>query len=156
TYQFKHALIQETAYQSLLTRTRRQYHQHIAHVLESQFPEVAETQPELLAHHATEAGRAEQAIVYWQRAGQQAHQRSANPAAVRHLTMALELLGTLAETPARAQQELDVQLALGPALIALKGATAPEVEQTSARAHAFCRQVSDTPQRFLTLWGLWR
>ena len=156
TYQFKHALIQETAYQSLLTSTRQQYHQHIAQVLERQFPEVAETQPELLAHHSTEAGRAEQAVVYWQRAGQQALQRSANPEAVRHLNAALALLATLSETPARAQQELDVQLALGPALIALKGATAPEVEQTYARAHALCRQVSETPQRFPTLWGLWR
>ena len=86
TYMFKHALIQETAYQSLLKSTRQQYHQRIAQVLAEHFPETAETQPELLAHHYTEAGFREQAVVYWQRAGQQALQRSANPEAIQHLT----------------------------------------------------------------------
>jgi predicted ATPase len=98
TYLFKHALIQEAAYQSLLKSTRQQYHQRIAQVVEAHFPEVVETQPELLAHHYTEAGFMTQAIPYWQRAGQQALQRSANPEAVRHLTTALELLATLPET----------------------------------------------------------
>jgi class 3 adenylate cyclase len=156
TYTFKHVLIQEVAYQSLLRSTRQQYHQHIAQVVEDQFPDTAETQPELLAYHYTEAGCKEQAVGYWQCAGQQARQRSADQEAVRHLTAALALLATLPETPARAQQELDLQIALGPALIAIKGATAPEVAQTYARAHALCQQVSETPQYFPTLWGLWR
>src|SRR5881296_3819516 len=78
TYVFKHALIQEAAYQSLLRSTRQQYHQRIAQALEAQFPEVVETQPELVAHHYTEAGQPASAITYWQRAGQQALQRSAN------------------------------------------------------------------------------
>ena len=125
TYLFKHALIQETAYQSLLKSTRQQYHQRIAQVLDAQFPETAETQPELLAHHYTEAGLREQAIAYWQRAGQQALQRSANLEAVQHLTTGLALLATLPETPARAQQELDLQIALGPALMATKGYGGP-------------------------------
>src|SRR5439155_26894000 len=72
TYRFKHALIQEAAYQSLLRSTRQRHHQHIAQVLEAQFPAICETQPELLAHHSTEAGLHEQALGYWQKAGQRA------------------------------------------------------------------------------------
>jgi predicted ATPase len=156
TYRFKHALIQEEAYQSLLRSTRQQHHQRIAQVLESRFPEIIETQPELLAHHYTEAGLGEQAVLYWQRAGQRALQRSANPEAVRHLTRGLELLATLPETSALAQQELDLQIALGPALVATKGFAALEVEQTYARARELCAQVGQTPQLFPTLWGLCR
>jgi class 3 adenylate cyclase/tetratricopeptide (TPR) repeat protein len=156
TYRFKHALIQDAAYASLLKSTRQQMHQQVARVLEAQFPEAVATQPELVAQHYTEAGYPVQAIPYWQRAGQQALQRSANLEAVRHLTTALGLLAPLPETPARAQQELDLQLALGPALVATKGPATPEVEQTYARARALCQQVGDTPQRFPTLRGLWR
>ncbi|HEY7493836.1 MAG TPA: AAA family ATPase, partial [Candidatus Tectomicrobia bacterium] len=155
-YVFKHALIQAAAYQSLLRRTRQQYHRQIAQVLEERFPESTETQPELLAHHYTEAGCPSPAIAYWQRAGQQALQRSANPEAVRHLTTALELLATLPETSARGRQELDLQIALGPALTAARGPGAPEVEQTYARARALCQQIGDTPQLLPTLRGLWR
>ena len=86
TYLFKHALIQDAAYQSLLRSTRQQYHQRIAQVVEARFPETAETQPELLAQHYTEAGLRGQAIPYWQRAGQRALQRSANLEAISHLT----------------------------------------------------------------------
>jgi predicted ATPase len=114
------------------------------------------TQPELVAQHYTEAGLTEQAISYWQRAGQQALQRSANPEAVRHLTQGLELLPTLPDTPVRAEQELELQMALGPALRAMKGQTAPEVEQTYARARALCAQVGETPQLFPALRGLCR
>ena len=99
TYVFKHALIQDVAYQSLLKSTRQQYHQRIAQVLAEQFPETAETQPELLAHHYTEAGLIEQAIPYWQRAGQHASDRSANVEAISHFTTGIELLKTLPETP---------------------------------------------------------
>jgi predicted ATPase len=155
TYTFKHALIQDAAYESLLKSTRQRYHQRIAQVLEERFPETAETQPELLAHHYTEAGCTEQALAYWQRAGQQALQRSANLEAAQHLTTGLTLLIMLPETPTRAQQELDLQIALGPALMATKGQAAPEVEQTYARARELCRQVGDTPQLFPTLEGLW-
>src|SRR5258705_6441743 len=86
TYLFKHALIQDTAYQSLLRSTRQQYHQRIAQVLEVRFPEICETQPELLAHHYTEAGVLAQATPYWQRAGLRSVERSANLEAVAHLT----------------------------------------------------------------------
>ncbi len=155
TYIFKHALIQETAYQSLLKNTRQQYHQRIAQVLAEHFPDTAETQPELLARHYTEAGLNEQAVVYWQRAGQQARQRSANLEAVQHLATGLALLAMLPEAPTRVQQELDLQLALGPALLATRGYAAPEVEQTYARARVLCQQVGETPQLFQALWGLW-
>ena len=154
TYMFKHALIQDAAYRSLLRSTRQQSHQRIAQVLETQFPETITTQPELVAQHYTEAGLPTHAIPYWQEAGQQARQRSANPEAVQHLTTGLALLATLPETLARAQQELDLQLALGAALIAIKGYAAPEVEQAYARARALCAQVGDTPQLFPTLQGL--
>jgi tetratricopeptide (TPR) repeat protein len=143
-------------YISLLRSTRQQYHQRIAQVLAERFPETAETQPELLAHHYTEAGLSEPAVGYWQRAGERALQRSANLEAVQHLTKSLELLATFPETPVRAQQELDLQLALGPALGATKGITAPEVEQTYVRARALCSQIGETPQLFLTLRGLCR
>jgi predicted ATPase len=118
TYRFKHALIQDAAYASLLKSTRQQMHQQAAQVLEAQFPETVATQPERVAQHYTEAGLTEQAIPYWQQAGQQALQRSANIEAISQLTTGLELLATLPETPARAQQELDLQLALGPVLMA--------------------------------------
>ena len=154
TYTFKHALIQEAAYQSLLKRTRQQYHQQIAQVLEAQFPETAETQPELLAHHYTEAGQNDAAIGYWQRAGQHAIQNSAHMEAINHLRQGLAVLRTLPDTPERLQQELDLQVALGPALIATQGNAALEVEHAYARARELCQQVGNTPQLFPVLRGL--
>src|SRR5439155_9669984 len=91
TYVFKHALIQDAAYASLLKSTRQQYHQRIAHVLEEQFPETVEAQPELLAHHYTEAGLIEKAVHYWQKAGQSAIERSAHVEAISHLRQGIEL-----------------------------------------------------------------
>src|SRR5262249_6135095 len=98
TYVFKHALIQDTAYESLLKSTRQQYHQRIAQVLEAQFPETAETQPELVAHHLTEAGLTEQSVAYWYKAGRRANERSAYVEAIAHLRQGLALLQTLPET----------------------------------------------------------
>jgi class 3 adenylate cyclase/predicted ATPase/DNA polymerase III delta prime subunit len=153
-YIFKHALIQDAAYQSLLKSTRQQYHQQIAQILEERFTEITETQPELLAQHYTEAGLIAQAIPYWQRAGQRATQRSAYVEAISHLTKGLELLKALPDTPERAQQELTLQTTLGPALIATKGHTVPEVERAYTRALELCRQVGETPQLFPVLRGL--
>jgi predicted ATPase len=141
--------------QSLLRSTRQQYHARIAHVLEAQFPETVATQPELLAHHYTEAGLTAQAIPYWQQAGQRALERSANLEAVAHLTQGLEVLATLPDTPAHAQQELEMQLTLRPALITTKGQASPEVLQAYARPREFCQQVGETPQLFQVLRGLW-
>jgi predicted ATPase len=154
-YRFKHALIQDAAYQSLLRGTRQQYHQRIAQVLEAHFAEIAETQPELLAHHYTQAGLTVQAISYWQRAGQRAIQRSGNLEAIEHLTGGLNVLKTLPDAPERTQQELSLQIALGLPLLATKGMAAPEVERTYARARALCQQVGEIPQLFSVLWGLW-
>ena len=106
TYTFKHALIQDAAYASLLKSTRQHYHQRIAQVLEAQFPETAEAQPEFLAHHCTEAGLIAQAVGYWQRAGQQASDRSAHLEAISHLTTGIALLQTLPETPEHTRQAL--------------------------------------------------
>ena len=154
TYLFKHALIQEAAYQSLLRSTRQQYHQRIAHVLEELFPETVETQPELLAHHYTEAGLSATAIPYWLKAGQRASARSAHVEAITHLRQGLAVLTPLPETPARLQQELDLQVALGPALFSTQGNAAPEVEHAYARARELCAQLGDTPQLFPVLRGL--
>jgi TOMM system kinase/cyclase fusion protein len=154
TYLFKHALIQEAAYQSLLKSKRQQYHQRIAQVLEERFPETTEAQPELPAHHYTEAGLTEQAIPYWQKAGERAVERSANVEAIEHLTRGLELLKTLPESPDRAQQELGLQIALGPAYRATKGYAAPEVEETYARSRELCKQLGETPKLLPVLLGL--
>jgi TOMM system kinase/cyclase fusion protein len=155
TYRFKHALIQDAAYQSLLRSTRQQHHLYIAQVLEARFPEVCETQPELLAHHYTEAGQSAQAIPYWQRAGQRAIQRSANLEAVAHLTKGLELLATLPDTPDRIQHELDMLTMLGPVLTNTSGPGSPAVEQVYARARDLCQQAGEPRQLFTVLWGLW-
>jgi predicted ATPase/class 3 adenylate cyclase len=156
TYRFKHALIQEAAYQSLLKSTRQQYHQHIAQVMEAGFPALWETQPEVLAHHYTEAHRGAQAVRYWQRAGQRAVERSANLEAISHLTQGLAVLQTLPETAERTQHELVLQTTLGPALMITRGFAAPEVEHAYARARALCQQVGETPQLFSVLRGLWQ
>jgi predicted ATPase len=156
TYTFKHALIQDVAYQSLLRSTRQQHHQRIAQALEAQFPETVETQPELVAQHYTTAGCHEQAILYWLRAGQHASDRSANVEAISHVTAGLELLKTLPETPEHTQQALTLHLALGAALQMAKGIAAPEVEHAYTQARALCQQVGETPQLAPVLFGLWR
>jgi predicted ATPase len=155
-YIFKHALIQDAAYQSLLKSTRQQYHQRIAYVLAEQFPEIVETQPELVAHHYTEAGLSEAALPYWQRAGQQATQRSAHVEAITHLTRGLALLSILPDTPECARYELSLPVALGVPLQATKGYAAPERRQAYARAWELCQQVGEPSQRFLVLFGLWQ
>jgi predicted ATPase len=124
--------------------------------LEERFPETCESQPELLAHHYTQAGFSRWAVSYWQRAGQRAVQHSAYAEAISHLTTAIALLRTLPDAPERTQQELDLQLTLGPALIATKGQAAPEIEHVYARARELCQQVGETPQLFQVLWGLAR
>jgi class 3 adenylate cyclase/predicted ATPase len=154
-YTFKHALIQDAAYECLLRSTRQQYHQRIAQVLEAQFIEVAQAQPELLAHHYTEAGLIEQAVGYWQKAGQSAVQRSAHVEAISHLTKGLEFLKTLPETSERTQREVDIHIALAASLSATKGHAAPEVGQTYRRAQHLCAHLADPSQLFAVLRGLW-
>jgi predicted ATPase/class 3 adenylate cyclase len=153
-YTFKHALTQQVAYQSLLTSTRQRYHAQLAQTLEARFPETVEAQPELLAHHYTEAGLAGPAVGYWQRAGERSKARSAYVEAVVHLTKGLDILKMLPDTHTRAQQELVLQNTLGPVLMATSGWAAPELEATYARAHELCEQVGDTPQLFPALLGI--
>ena len=153
-YIFRHALIQDAAYQSLLRSTRQRYHRHIAQTLAERLPEIKETQPELLARHYTEAGLIAQAIPYWLQAGRQAGRRSAHVEAISHLTKGLELLATLPDGPERAQEELALQMALGTSLLATKGFAAPELGKAYTRARELCRQLGDPPQLFPVLAGL--
>ena len=155
TYIFKHALVQDAAYASLLKSTRQQYHQQVAQMLEARFPDTVETEPELVAHHYTEAGCSAQAVGYWQQAGQRAMQRSANVEAIAHLRQGIALLTTLPDTPERVQAELTLQTTLGPALMATRGYAAPEVAATYHRARELCQQAGETPELFPVLWGLW-
>jgi class 3 adenylate cyclase/predicted ATPase len=167
TYIFKHALVQDAAYQSLLRRTRQQYHQQVAELLEARFPETVVTAPEVVAHHYTEAGCAAQALPLWQQAGERALQRSANLEGIEHLTKGLAVLATLPETTDRLQHELDLQVALGPALMATRGYASSETEHTFARAWELCQRLGEgpdgpaptqsrqPPQRFPVLYGLW-
>jgi predicted ATPase len=155
TYLFKHALIQDAAAQSLLKSTRQHYHQRIAQVLEAQFPETTEGQPELLAHHFTEAGLNEQAISYWYKAGQRAAmERSAHVEAISHLHTGLTLLQALPETSERLQSELLLQVALGRALMVTNGYGSPEVGEVYNRARALCKQIEKHRQLFSILRGL--
>jgi predicted ATPase len=154
SYTFKHALMQEVAYQSLLKRPRQEYHQRIAQVLTERFPESAETQPELLAHHFTEAGLYGPAVGYWRRAGQRGLERSAYVEAISHLTKGLELLNTLPDPSERTLQELLLQTTLGPAFMATKGFGAPEVQRAYDRARELCQQMGETSQLFPVLRGL--
>jgi class 3 adenylate cyclase/predicted ATPase len=156
TYLFKHALIQDAAYQSLLKSTRQQYHQRIADVLEAQFSETAATQPELLAHHYTEAGLNAQAVGYWHHAGQRASARSAHLEAINHLRHGLSVLQMLPETPERTQREVDMLITLGASLLAVKGYAACEVGETYTYAQQRCHHLDDPQRLFPVVRGLWQ
>ncbi len=126
-YTFKHALVQDAAYNSLLKSRRQELHGKIAHAIEARFPSIKTTEPEVLAHHLTEAGRAEAAIPLWQAAGELALKRMALNEAVSHLNQGLELVATLSRSPQRDANELELRSVLGTAWLALKGWAAQEV-----------------------------
>jgi class 3 adenylate cyclase/predicted ATPase len=153
TYTFKHALVQQVAYTSLLRNRRQQLHAHVGSVLQEQFPDRVGSQPELLAHHFTEAGLTEQAIAWWRRAGERASSRSANVEAIAHLTKGLELLSQLPETPERHERELEIQMALGPVLVAARGFADPAVGHAYARAWELCQRLEDNVRLPLVLRG---
>jgi class 3 adenylate cyclase/predicted ATPase len=155
TYTFKHALVQDAAYQSLLKSRRQQLHARVAQALEAWFPKIAAAEPELLAHHYTSAGLTELAIDYWRKAGELAAARSGNLEAVAHFTKGLELLGTLPKTAERDQKELALLIALGGPQIATRGYAAPEVHTIYARAREVCTELGGTPQLFPALFGSW-
>jgi len=145
-YVFKHALIQDAAYQSLLKSTRQHYHQRIVYVLEEQFPETTAGQPELLAHHYTEAGLNAQSVGYWYKAGQRASERSAFVEAIAHHTTGLAVLAALPNPSEHALEELDIQITLGAVSMLLKGHATPEVEGAYSRARVLCQQLGDSPR----------
>jgi len=155
TYLFKHALVQDIAYGTLLRNRRHALHARIAWALEETFPDVAATQPEVLAHHFTEADLAENAVAYWQAAGQRAAERSAHAESLAHLYKGLALVKRVADPVERARRELALQLVLAPVLFATKSYSAPEVEQAYLRARDLCQQAGDVAQLFAVNWGLW-
>ncbi len=154
-YTFKHALVQEAAYAGLLRERRRQLHARIARALEGEFPEVAETQPELVAHHYAAAGLAAPAIDHYRRAAERATAASANAEAITHLTRGLELINSLPKSSERISREIDFRLALGNPLIAIRGFGSVEAEAAYTRARELCAGAGDAPELFRSLVGLW-
>jgi class 3 adenylate cyclase/predicted ATPase len=155
SYLFKHALVQDAAYGTLLRGKRQELHRRVASVLEQHLPETAETQPELLAHHCAQAGWVDRAIAYYARAGQRAVARSAMAEAIAQLTKGLELLTGLPDAVSRQQRELELQIALGRALIATRGYAAPEVGETYIRARILCERLNQPSQIVPVLFGQW-
>jgi predicted ATPase/class 3 adenylate cyclase len=155
SYLFKHALVQDAAYGTLLRGRRQNLHRRTVAILQDRFSEIVQAQPELLAHHCARAGLAEQAITYLNRAAQQAVARSAMVEAVAQLHQGLALLAELPDGVARRRQELDLLAILGVALIATRGMAAPEVEQAYARAKELCVQLGETSRLSSVLFGLW-
>lgn len=153
-YEFRHELLRVMAYQSLSKSERRRLHGLVLEALEELSPELFDRQPELVARHATEAGLIARAIELWQRAGQRAFGISASVEAVAHLRQALELLETEPPGGERDRRELALLTALGPALIAARGYTAPEVEKTYLRAGQLCQGIDDGEQRLRILAGV--
>jgi len=154
TYSFKHALVQDAAYATLVRAKRQRLHARIAAALEQHFPERVQAQPELLAHHFSEAGLAEPAIDYWLKAGQRAIARSAMAEALAQLRNGLKLLACVPEAD-RGRRELDLQVALGVALMATQGWAAPEAGRANARARELCEQIGATAQLWPVLYGQW-
>jgi predicted ATPase len=155
SYLFKHALVQDAAYGTLLREQRRALHGRIARVLDQQFVDVKENNPELVARHYTEAGLAPEAIAYWYRAGDRAVKSSANKEAVAHFQRAREMLEALRDRTAFAEQELQILIALGPALMATRSSAAPEIGSVYARAGELARQTGRMVDLFPTIWGAW-
>ncbi len=155
TYRFKHGLIQDAAYQSLLRANQKVQHRRVAETLERQFPETVEKRPELLAHHYTEAGLVEPAIVYWRKAGQRTAKRAANIEAIDQLRRGLSLLEVLPDRAALADEELTILLALGPALMSTRSSTAPEIQEVYGRARQLARGAGKVKELFATVCGSW-
>ena len=155
TYFFRHALIQDAAYESLLRSVRQHYHRQISALLEKKFPELVAAQPEVVAHHYTEGGRIEQAIPYWLQAGERATQRSDNAEAVGHFTKGLEILAASPATPPYMQQELAMIKALGAPLMITRGWGSPDVERVFNRARELCVHLGETQQLYGVLASLW-
>jgi predicted ATPase len=162
TYLFKHALVQDAAYGTLLREPRRALHARIAESLESQFPEVAENRPELLARHSSEAGLIEKAAGLWGKAGQRSLARSALVEAIEQLTRALDLIATLSGTTGMRREQIKLQVALANALMHTKGYATPETKAALGQARSLIERaeaLGDPPEDplllFSILYGFW-
>jgi class 3 adenylate cyclase/predicted ATPase len=156
-YLFKHALVQDTAYSTLLRGPRQALHRRIAEAMEQRFPDFVETRPEIVAHHYGEAAIADKAIAYWHRAGKLSVAKSAVREAIAQLRRGLSLLDGLPETRERKQLELDIHVTLTAALMAGKGFADPEVDAALQRANRLVTETRavGTPVHFFVIYGLW-
>ncbi|MBC9979669.1 AAA family ATPase [Bradyrhizobium campsiandrae] len=154
-YVFKHALVQNTAYESLLRSSRRRLHERIAAALQETFTHIAAVSPEIAAHHFTQAGLVEDAVEWWGKAGDRSLRSSAYPEAIAHLTKAIGLAEGLSESPAGQSRRLQLQIAYGNALIATRGYGAPETSVAFARARELASGLRGAPERFAATYGLW-
>jgi class 3 adenylate cyclase/predicted ATPase len=154
-FAFKHVLLRDAIYDSLLRGKRQQIHADIAAILKQDFPELAESQPEVLAFHYQEAGNHQLAIRCWFESGKRALAHSANVEAIANFRKALQLLNALPESPERTKQEIDMQLALGIPLIAVQGYASAETREAFSRALALCQRLDNIPEYFQALFGLW-
>src|SRR5262245_18575434 len=155
TYIFKHALVQDAAYVTMVRSKRQQLHSRIADALVKGFSETVETQPELIAHHFGQAALTERAVEYWRKAGRRAIERSANAEAIRHLPSALESLQLLPENPERKRAALELEVMLGQAMIGDRGYAAPETREVLLRAKTLIDDLTDPSQKFAILYGVW-
>ena len=154
-YTFKHALVEDALYNALVTVKRQQFHERVALALEAQFPQTTATQPELLAHHFTEAGLASAAIGYWLKAGLRSRERSAENEAIGHLTRGLALLAAQSESPERDARELELSGALGTAYLVSRGYGAPEVGPVFSRVRELCERTGNSPRKVATVISIW-
>ncbi|MGA6977925.1 MAG: AAA family ATPase, partial [Pseudolabrys sp.] len=154
-FAFKHVLLRDAIYDSLLRSKKQQIHADIAAIFERDFPELAENQPEVLAFHYQEAGNQQEAIRCWFKSGQRALTHSGNVEAIANFRKALRLVSTLPETPERIKQEIDIQLALGIPLIAVQGYASAETRDAFSRAGALCLRLGNIPEYFQALFGSW-
>jgi class 3 adenylate cyclase len=155
-YLFKHSLVQDAAYSTLLRARRQDLHARVAAVLEQHFADLVERQPELLAHHLTSAGDTERAVDQWLKAGHHAAARSTPLEAVRHFERGLAVLSALPEGPAREGPEIELQLAIGLSLFTAKGFGAVEAPQAYTRACELAERRGDPRQQFMAVYGLWQ
>jgi class 3 adenylate cyclase/tetratricopeptide (TPR) repeat protein len=154
-YSFKHALVQDAAYENLLKSRRQVLHRRIAEALRDRFPTVAEIQPEVVAHHFTQAGLSESAIEWWIKAGDRALDRSANNEAIAHLEKAISQAGGLADGPAQRLLRLRLQTTYGHALILGRGHSHPDSIAAFARARELAAEIEDIAARFSAYYGMW-
>jgi predicted ATPase len=154
-YMFRHALIRDAAYESLLPDVQQQLHRKIAETLVTKFPEVAEAQPELVASHHERAGQVGEAIEAWLRAGRRGLDTANNRETIAHMRRALDLLPAIADPTERRRRELDLQLTLTPALTAIEGWAAANTGAAASRARDLCEELGDQEKLFPALWMLW-